>query len=94
MNTWLRKIRNVYKVREWWPILCAKLRGHFQYYAVSGNYRSIRRYYYLTIKPVFKWINRRSQKRSFNWRSFLEYVKKHGLPQPKVYHNLYTLYGY
>jgi len=94
MNVWLRKIRNAYKVKEWWPILCAKLRGHFQYYGVSGNYGSIRRYYYLTIKLVFKWLNRRSQKKSFNWKRFVAYARKHGLPQPKIYHNLYTLYGY
>ena len=93
-NEWLRKIRNAYKVKEWWPILCAKLRGHFQYYGVSGNFRSIRRFYYLTIRLVFKWLNRRSQKKSFNWKRFSAYVKKHGLPQPKIYHNLYTLFGY
>ena len=93
-NEWLRKIRNAYKVKEWWPILCAKLRGHFQYYGVSGNFRSISRFYYLTIRLVFKWLNRRSQKKSFNWKRFSAYVKKHGLPQPKIYHNVYTLFGY
>lgn len=94
MNKWLKAIRNLVPVREWWPILCAKLRGHFQYYGVSGNFRGIKRFYYLTVGLVFKWLNRRSQKKSFNWDSYLKYLERYPLPRPKIYHNFYTLYGY
>jgi len=93
MNQWLKSVRNVAKPEEWWSILCAKLRGHFQYYGVSGNYRGIYRFYVLTVKLVFKWLNRRSQKKSFNWQSFNEYLRMYPLPKPKIHHNLYTLYG-
>ena len=91
MNVWLRSVRNLVKVREWWPILCAKLRGHFQYYGVSGNYRGILRFYFHTVRFVFKWINRRSQKKSMNWDRFNAYLERYPLPRPKIYHNLYTL---
>jgi group II intron reverse transcriptase/maturase len=94
MNNWLKSIRNLVPVKDWWPILCAKLRGHFQYYGVSGNFRGIERFYYLTKRLIFKWINRRSQKKSFNWERFQEYVIKYPLPIPKIYHDLYTLYSY
>ena len=94
INEWLKSIRNAIKIKYWWKILCAKLRGHFQYYGVSGNYRGIQRYYYLTIRLVFKWINRRSQKKSFNWEQFNNYLQKYPLPKPKIYHNMYTLFGY
>ena len=63
MNIWLKSIRNQVKAKEWWKVLQAKLRGHFQYYGVSGNYRSIKSFYYITIRLVHKWINRRSQKK-------------------------------
>jgi hypothetical protein len=49
MNVWLKAIRNRYQVREWWQVLRAKLNGHYRYYGVSGNYRSIQSYYW-TVK--------------------------------------------
>lgn len=53
---------------------------------VSGNYRGIQRYYFQTIKLVFKWINRRIQNQSFNWDQFKKYLKHYPLPKPKIYH--------
>jgi group II intron reverse transcriptase/maturase len=94
MNVWLKAVRNMYEPAVWWPILAAKLRGHFHYYGVSGNYRGISRFHRLTVRLVFKWLNRRSQKKSFNWEHFSEYLIRHPLPTPKIHHNLYTLYGY
>jgi len=91
MNHWLRKTRNCTKVKEWWPILQAKLRGHYQYYGVSGNMRALRRLYTRTLRMTLKWLNRRSQRKSFNWEGFKEYLKHYPLPQPKIVHNLYTL---
>jgi len=94
MNKWLKSIRNLMKIRDWWKILCSKLRGHFRYYGVSGNYRGVQRFYYQTIKLVYKWLNRRSQKKSCNWEKFKKYLRIHPLPKPKIHHNFYTLYGY
>ena len=94
INLWLKSIRNMYLVKEWWKMLIAKLRGYFQYYGVSGNYRSISKFYYQIILMTFKWLNRRSQKKSFNWNTFWEYLKKHELPKPKIHHDFYTGFGY
>jgi len=91
MNKWLKAVRNTSKPEVWWPILAAKLRGHFQYYGVSGNYMGISHFCYLTIRMIFKWLNRRSQKKSYNWEQFRIYLLRHPLPKPKIYHNLYTL---
>ncbi len=91
MNNWLRKIRNCKKTKEWWPVLQAKLRGHYQYYGVSGNMRSLRRFYSLTLRMTLKWLNRRSQRKSFNWKRFEKYLEHYSLPRPKIVHNLYTL---
>jgi len=68
--------------------------GHFRYYGVSGNSRSIGTYHYLTERLVFKWINRRSQKHSMNWSEFNAYLKRYELPKPRIYHNLFTLWSY
>ena len=91
MNDWLRKIRNHKKAKEWWPTLAAKLRGHYQYYGVSGNMRSLNRFYLMTVRLTLKWLNRRSQRQRFYWKGFIEYLKHYPLPRPRMAHNFYTL---
>jgi len=91
MNDWLRKIRNHKKAKEWWPTLSAKLRGHYQYYGVSGNARMLNRFYYKTLGLTYKWLNRRSQRKRFNWKGFNAYLKHYPLPRPRIAHNFYTL---
>lgn len=91
MNNWLKSIRNCKQLKEWWKILCAKLRGHFQYYGISGNYVSISKFNKLTVELTKKWINRRSQKQSMNWEQFNLYLEKYPLPKPKIMFNLYAL---
>ena len=43
LNAWLKAIRNTVKTKDWWLTLMAKLRGHYQYYGVSGNMPSLLR---------------------------------------------------
>jgi len=75
MNSWLKAIRNRVKTKEWWKIVSAKIRGHFEYYGISGNYAAIKDFYQLALRLIFKWINRRSQKKSMNWKQFINYLK-------------------
>lgn len=90
MNAWLKAIRNQVKTKEWWKILKAKLRGHYQYYGVSENYDSIVRFYKATVRLVWKWMNRRSQKRKMNWDGFTNYLEHYPLPKPKIMHSFYV----
>jgi len=91
MNIWLKSIRNLLPTKEWWQILKAKLWGHFQYYGVSGNSRSIQQYYFLVLRLVHKWLNRRSQKKKMSWSKMHIYLALYPLPKPKIKHNFYTL---
>ena len=91
LDAWLKAVRNACPVQEWWPVLKAKVTGHYQYYGVSGNYAMIRGYYLKTLKLAMRWLNRRSQQKRFNWRSYREYLKLHPLPTPRLAHNFYTL---
>ena len=90
MNAWLKAIRNQVKTKEWWKILKAKLRGHYQYYGVSENYDGIARFYKFTIRTVRKWLNRRSQKRKMSWDRFTKYIEHYPLPKPKIVHSFYV----
>ena len=91
MNDWLKAIRNLVKTKDWWKILAAKLRGHFQYYGVSENTASIVRFYRLTMKMVRKWLNRLSQKRKMSWARFTRYLEHYPLPQPRIVHKFYVV---
>lgn len=91
INQWLKAIRNTVKLKEWWRIFRMKLVGHYRYYGISGNYQSMAKFFYQTRKVAFKWINRRSQKKSFTYDAYERFLEFNPLPEPKIYHSLYTL---
>jgi group II intron reverse transcriptase/maturase len=91
MNQWLKDVRNLVELKEYWQVLRLKLFGHYRYYGISGNMLSMRVFYTKALRLSHKWINRRSQKKSYNWRQFLKFVKYNPLPLPKIYHLTYTL---
>jgi len=92
MNQWLKSIRNAIEFKEWWPILKQKLIGHYRYYGISGNMKGLRIFYSQSVRLAYKWINRRSQKKSFNWEKYRRLIYEwNPLPQPKIYHLTYTL---
>ena len=89
-NVWLKQIRSQVALKNWWPVLQAKIRGHFNYFGISGNMRSLQQFHKETSKLAFKWINRRSQKKSMSLDHYYQHLKP-TLPVPRIYHSLYTL---
>ena len=65
-------------------LVSLKLQGHYHYYGVHGNSRSLRVFYREVALILLKWLNHRSQRRSYNWRTFWEMVKAIGLPVPRI----------
>jgi len=90
INKWLKGTRNMVEIKDWWKVLAAKLRGHYEYYGISGNFQSMQAFYFQVCKLTYKWINRRSQKRSMNLQQYFEYLKKFPLPKPTIRHNIYA----
>jgi len=94
LNQWMKNVRNLVELKEWWRVLKLKLFGHYHYFGISGNMPSLQAYYTRTRWLAHKWINRRSQKKSYNWQQFQKFVKYNPLPTPKIYHLTYTLSSY
>ena len=46
IKEWIKKVKNSLSLKEWWPVLKAKLIGHYSYFGISGNYRSLQQFYY------------------------------------------------
>ena len=69
LKDWIRKSRS-------WPLkmilssLRRRLRGYWNYYCVLGNSRMTWKYYREVSKLLFKWLNRRSQRKSYTWAQF------------------------
>lgn len=83
MKQWIRTNRNR-TLKQLAPILRRKLLGHYNYYGVTGNSDSLGKFQYWTQHIVFKWLNRRSQKRSYNWTGFSQMWETLGMPRPQV----------
>ncbi len=66
------------------------LRGHIQYYGVSGNSRGVAGYVYFATGLLFKWLNRRSQRRSLTWKRFGVVIRPR-LPVARIVHDLYPM---
>ncbi len=88
MKEWLKRIRM--KPTQWiMQRIGLKLRGHYQYYGVTDNYRGVARFYHEVRRLLYKWLNRRSQRRSYTWAAFEELLKLLPLPKPRVRVHLY-----
>ena len=90
MSAWLKGIRNRLELDKWWKLLELKLIGHYRYYGMSGNIRSLKNFHHHVVRLAFKWINRRSQRKSYNWDQFNRFLQFNPLPKPKIYQSLYT----
>lgn len=90
MNEWLKKIRNKMPLEDIWQLLTLKLQGHYNYYGISGNFESINWYYHRTRLITYKWLNRRSQKKSWNWEGFAKYIDTYPLPKPRLTYVTYN----
>lgn len=91
VNEWAKQIRHKRPMKEVWKIFKAKMRGHVQYYGVSHNIEQVNTFLYMATKIIFKWLNRRSQRKSFTWEKFQLFMRAEPLPRGKIVHPLFTI---
>jgi RNA-directed DNA polymerase len=84
ITEWCREHRHT-PIRGQRETLSGKVRGHYVYYGVTGNAPMLYRFQFQVERIWYKWLNRRSQKRSFTWDTFRKYLRRFPLPRPKVY---------
>ena len=70
LTAWIKHHRHLPE-QDFFQRLNARLRGHYNYYGVRGNSRSLNRFFHWAIDCTFKWLNRRGGKqRSYTWEQF------------------------
>jgi RNA-directed DNA polymerase len=81
-SEWIKSVRNRMRLDKIWDLAAAKLRGHYQYYGVTFNRSKLNHFYFTAKSAMFKWLNRRSQKRSFTAEQFERRLMYNPLPIP------------
>ena len=61
------------------------LQGHLQYFGVTHNSRAVHGYVWHVVRLLYKWLNRRGQRRSFTWPRYFAWLRS-WLPRPHIVH--------
>jgi RNA-directed DNA polymerase len=83
MQAWIKQNRNK-GLRPLMATLARKLRGHWNYFGVTHNSKRLWEFYSNACKLVYKWLNRRSQRRSFTWARFNAMLERYQIPKPSI----------
>src|SRR5215468_11453528 len=83
IDDWCRRHRHQ-PVEAQHAALGRRLRGHFNYCGVSGNFPSLLRLVEATKRAWYKWLCRRSQRKRLNWERFTDLLRQMPLPRPRI----------
>jgi hypothetical protein len=81
---WIRRYRNLRGTGELLRQAKARVTGHLNYYAITDNSDECHRYMHLTTGVLFKWLNRRSQRKLYTWAGFHHALQHVGWPTPRI----------
>ena len=80
---WCRRYRHL-PVKVQHVALTRRIRGHLNYFGVSGNFRSLLLFVGEAKKAWYKWLRRRSQQAHLTWERYGELLKRFPLPRPRI----------
>lgn len=85
---WIRKERHRYRTGELFARAKSRVAGHLNYYAITDNSERCQMVHRTATRILFKWLNRRSQRKSYSWAVFNDVLSSCGWPVVRVRHNL------
>ncbi len=83
LKEWCRENRGIH-IRLFMEMMNRKLRGYYNYYGVFGNSKGIYEFYRSAVRIMFSSLNRRSQRRSFSWKTFRLAMDHYKLLRPRT----------
>lgn len=81
-SAWIKANRNRKTLATLWQEAAKKLVGHYNYYGVMSNDSKLSHFHWFCVGSMYRWLNRRSQKRSYTWEQFLRRLRFTPLPRP------------
>ena len=88
VTQWLERERSQSKKGELLRQAKLKLVGHLQYYAITDNWEMCSSFRNQVEQLMYKWLNRQSQRRSYNWERFRDALAWVGWPSLTTKHQL------
>jgi group II intron reverse transcriptase/maturase len=86
IHEWCQKNRHL-NIVEQYQTLKSKLRGHYQYYGVRGNFKMLEVAFEHTERVWKRWLSRRSSKHRLNWEQWMvRWQAVCPLPKPRIVH--------
>ena len=89
VSEWCKRNRHL-PVKEQHKALGRKLLGHYSYYGITGNARSLQNFLYQVQCVWCKWLNRRSRGNHMPWEKFNLLHRRYPLPPVRVVHSVYA----
>jgi group II intron reverse transcriptase/maturase len=83
VTEWVKEHRDQ-KLCQTMKTLKAKLQGTWNYYGLIGNFRRMQLVYNASCRALYKWLNRRSQRRSISWPALNRLLARFGVPRPYI----------
>jgi group II intron reverse transcriptase/maturase len=83
VKEWIKEQRST-PVRDVMRTLRRKLHGYYNYYGVRGNSYSLKAFYREVRGLLMKWLNRRSHRRSYSWKSLDQVLDRFEVPKPRI----------
>lgn len=87
LKEWAIQARN-WKPRYFFARLRQKLTGYRNYYGIRGNSKMLCAMWYHAFKLVHKWLNRRSQRRSYTLTGLTAAMIYYAIPKPTIRHDM------
>jgi group II intron reverse transcriptase/maturase len=87
VKQWCQKHRHL-SLPEQHRVLSAKLRGHYAYYGLTGNFRRLHRFRDEVRRLWRKWLDRRSYHTNMSWERFQRLEIRYPLPRATVVHSV------
>lgn len=87
-DAWVKANRSAMRLSALWEKAKEKLRGHYAYFGLWTNYPKLYHFYTEAVTSLFKWLNRRSQKRSYSREQFQRRLEHLPLPMPPTVQEL------
>jgi RNA-directed DNA polymerase len=85
---WARKVRHVLRKGEMLRQARIRVMGHLSYYAITDNGERCSYYAYRGKQILFKWLNRKSQRKAYTWAGFKQALDWVEWPVSRVYKDL------
>ncbi len=82
-SEWFRSVRHQ-SVAWQHEHLVRKMRGHNNYYGITGNSDALCRFRYEIGRLWWKWLSRRSNRARLTWERFIRLQERYPLPSPRV----------